>query len=158
VKADAFDWSAVTREVSQAITEGNQSSAASKDSIEVVFHRDSSVDDGRFNNNGWMQEMPDPMTKITWDNVVLMSRRTAAELGGIKNKELVEIVLDGRKVQGPVWIQPGLADFSLGLALGYGRTQSGRVGGIDSESVGFNAYSIRDSKTVTLERAPKSIG
>ena len=65
IKADAFDWSAVTREVSQAITEANQSSAASKDSLEVVFHRDSSMDDGRFNNNGWMQEMPDPMTKIT---------------------------------------------------------------------------------------------
>jgi MoCo/4Fe-4S cofactor protein with predicted Tat translocation signal len=146
VKADAFDWSAMTREVSQAITEGSQSGVASKDSLEVVFHRDSSVDDGRLNNNGWMQEMPDPMTKITWDNVVLMSRRTAAELGGIKNKELVEVVLNGRKVQGPVWIQPGLADFSLGLALGYGRTQSGRVGGIDSESVGFNAYAIRDSK------------
>ncbi|MBT5061804.1 MAG: TAT-variant-translocated molybdopterin oxidoreductase [Verrucomicrobia bacterium] len=146
MKADAFDWSAVTREVSQAITEADQSSSASKDSLEVVFHRDSSMDDGRFNNNGWMQEMPDPMTKITWDNVVLMSRRTAAELGGIKNKEMVEIVLDGRKVQGPVWIQPGFADFSLGLALGYGRTHSGRVGGIDSESVGFNAYAIRASK------------
>ena len=146
VKSDSFDWAAVTRDVSQAITESSQSAVASKDSLEVVFHRDASVDDGRFNNNGWMQEMPDPMTKITWDNVVLMSRRTAAELGGIKNRELVEVVLNGRKVQGPVWIQPGQADFSLGLALGYGRTHSGRVGGTGSERVGFNAYAIRDSK------------
>jgi MoCo/4Fe-4S cofactor protein with predicted Tat translocation signal len=143
-----FDWSIVTQNVSQAITDNGQSSPASKDALELVFHRDASVDDGRFSNNGWMQEMPDPVTKITWDNVILISRRTAAELGGIRNKELVEIEFNGRKLRGPIWIQPGQADFSLGLALGYGRPKGGRVGGNAEEKVGFNAYTLRDSSSL----------
>jgi molybdopterin-containing oxidoreductase family iron-sulfur binding subunit len=109
-----------------------------KDSLEVVFHRDYSVDDGRYNNNGWLQEMPDPITKMVWDNAVLISRKTAEELE-VKNGDVVEIGLGSRTIEGPIWIQPGQADYSLGLALGYGRVQSGRVG----SGVGFNAYLLR---------------
>ena len=112
----------------------------SKDKLEVVFHRDYSVDDGRYNNNGWLQELPDPVTKLVWDNAVLISRNTAAELG-VKNLDLVEIQLGGRTVRGPIWVQPGFADYSLGLALGYGRTKTGRVG----TGTGFNAYALRTS-------------
>ena len=155
VSADDFDWPGLTQHLSQAITGANQSGAPSKDALEVVFYRDASLDDGRFNNNGWMQECPDPVTKITWDNVVLISRRTAAEMGNIKNKELVEVEYNGRKVQGPIWIQPGLADFSLGLALGYGRSNSGNVGGNGDKSVGFNAYTIRDSKSLSFGTGAK---
>ena len=71
------------------------------------------MDDGRFHNNGWMQECPDPITKITWDNAILMSRRTAVELGDLKNEELIEVNLEGRKLTGPVWIQPGMPIFHL---------------------------------------------
>lgn len=106
--------------------------------LEVIWHRDHSVDDGRYANNGWLQELPDPITKITWDNAVLMSRRTAAALG-IQNSELVEVRVGERVVQGPAWIQPGMADNVLGLALGYGRERAGRVG----RRVGFNSYAIR---------------
>ncbi len=109
-----------------------------KDSLEVVFWRDYKVDDGRYANNGWLQELPDPVTKVVWDNVVLISRKTAVELG-IRNGEMVEIKLAGRSVRGPIWIQPGMADYSLGLALGYGQTRSGRVG----RNVGFNVYPLR---------------
>ncbi len=56
-------------------------SMPAKDKLEVVFHRDYRMDDGRFNNNGWMQELPDPITKMTWENVILMSVKTAQELG-----------------------------------------------------------------------------
>ena len=55
--------------------------ANSKDSLEVIFYRDAKMDDGRYANNGWMQELPDPITKLTWDNAVLVSRKTARELG-----------------------------------------------------------------------------
>src|SRR6185503_11301405 len=58
--------------------------ALSKDNLEIVFHRDSRMDDGRWNNNGWMQEFPDPVTKVTWDALILISRKTAEELG-VKN-------------------------------------------------------------------------
>ena len=115
--------------------------APTRDRLEVVFHRDYRMDDGRYNNNGWLQELPDPATKLVWDNAVLVSRKTAAELG-LKNSEMVEIGLGGRSVRGPIWVQPGLADYTLGLALGYGRTQTGRVG----TGTGFNAYPIRTTQ------------
>ena len=114
--------------------------------LEVIFHRDYSVDDGRYANNGWLQEFPDPVTKLTWDNTVLMSRRTAEELG-LKNEEVVEIEWQGRKAQGPVWIQPGQADYTLGLALGYGRERAGRIGNFDGGKVGFNVNGLRGTAT-----------
>lgn len=118
------------------------SGSPGKDSLEVVFYRDYSLDDGRYNNNGWLQELPDPITKVVWDNPVLISRKTAQELG-VKNKDLVEIKLGGRAVRGPIWIQPGMADYTIGLALGYGRNWIGRVG----SGVGFNFYLLRTSET-----------
>jgi MoCo/4Fe-4S cofactor protein with predicted Tat translocation signal len=117
--------------------------APSAKSLEVVFYRDAKMDDGRYANNGWMQELPDPITKITWDNAVLISHKTAEDLGAW-NGDMVEITLNSRVVQGPIWIQPGMADYSLGLALGYGREKCGRVG----TGVGFNAYKIFQGKYV----------
>jgi len=114
--------------------------ALSKENLEVVFYRDYKVDDGRYSNNGWMQELPDPVTKLVWDNTVLMSRKTAQELG-VKNSDMVEVKVGGRSVRGPVWVQPGMADFVVGLALGYGREWNGRIG----YKVGFNAYALRTS-------------
>jgi MoCo/4Fe-4S cofactor protein with predicted Tat translocation signal len=111
--------------------------------LEVVFYRDAKVDDGRYANNGWMQELPDPITKMTWDNAVLISRKTARELG-VQNGDVVEISLNGKTVSGPIWTQPGMADYSLGLALGYGREKAGRVG----TGVGFNAYKIFSGKYI----------
>src|SRR5208282_1638924 len=107
--------------------------------LDVVFYRDAKMDDGRNNNNGWLQELPDPITKLTWDNAVLLSPATAKELGvytpdretGQNQKFFnfkVDVTLNGRKITGPVWIQPGMADHTVGLALGYGREKTGRVG------------------------------
>ncbi len=81
-------------------------STPSANKLEVVFYRDSKVDDGSYANNGWMQELPDPITKIVWDNAVLVSRKTASELG-VQNGDVVEISLNGKKVSGPIWTQPG---------------------------------------------------
>jgi len=123
--------------------------APGKDKLEVVFYRDYKMDDGRFNNNGWMQELPDPITKISWENVILLSKRTAENLGqSIVNREniqirvpWVQVELDGRTVEGPAWIQPGQADNVVGLALGYGRDKTGRVG----SNSGYDAYKLRTS-------------
>jgi molybdopterin-containing oxidoreductase family iron-sulfur binding subunit len=111
------------------------------------------VDDGRYANNGWMQELPDPITKMTWDNAVLVSRKTAKELG-LANGDIVEISLNGKSVQGPIWVQPGMADYSLGLALGYGREKAGRVG----TGVGFNAYKIFSGKYIETGATVKKTG
>ena len=125
----------------------------SASNLEVVFFRDAKVDDGRYANNGWMQELPDPITKMTWDNAVLVSRKTAKELG-LANGDIVEISLNGKSVQGPIWVQPGMADYSLGLALGYGREKAGRVG----TGVGFNAYKIFSGKYIETGATVKKTG
>jgi molybdopterin-containing oxidoreductase family iron-sulfur binding subunit len=116
---------------------GSETSRPGKDNLEVVLFRDYSVDDGRFSNNGWLQELPDPIGKYVWDNAVLISRKTARELG-VKNEDVVEVKLGDRSVRGPIWVQPGMADYVLGIALGYGR-KNGRIG----SGVGFNAYALR---------------
>ncbi len=119
-------------------------------SMDVVFHRDSKMDDGRYNNNGWLQELPDPITKLTWDNAILVSPLTAEKLGVVRERgnqtqqypnPVLEIELNGRKLRGPVWVQPGMADYTVALALGYGRTRTGRIG----RNTGFSAYTIRTS-------------
>ncbi|RME93261.1 MAG: 4Fe-4S dicluster domain-containing protein, partial [Verrucomicrobia bacterium] len=114
--------------------------------LDLVLYRDPKVDDGRAANNGWLQELPDPMTKITWDNVVLISRRTAQALDievVDENKNnlrvpVVRVEVDGRSVEGPVWIQPGLADHTVAIALGYGRARGGRI----ARGAGFDAWPL----------------
>ena len=128
-------------------------SSSSTNSLAVIFFRDAKVDDGRYANNGWMQELPDPITKMTWDNAVLVSRKTAKELG-VANGDIVEISLNGKTVSGPIWTQPGMADYSLGLALGYGRERAGRVG----TGVGFNAYKIFSGKYIETGATVKKTG
>ncbi len=131
----------------------------SKDNLEVVFHRDYRMDDGRWNNNGWLQEFPDPVTKVTWDGLILISRKTAAELG-VKNstteadivKVTVQVGAGSKSISGPVWVTPGMADHSLGLALGYGRksTKAGGTGRIGHDVGLYNAYDIRTSGTMNF--------
>jgi molybdopterin-containing oxidoreductase family iron-sulfur binding subunit len=140
----AVDVNLNTSAVSQAVS-GLKISAPTKDKLEVVFHRDYTLDDGRYNNNGWLQEMPDPVTKLVWDNAVVVSRKTAKDLG-VKNWDVVEVEVGGRKVRGPIWVQPGLADYTLGLALGYGRKKTGRVG----VGTGFDVYPLRTTDTQYL--------
>ncbi|MEW6272688.1 MAG: TAT-variant-translocated molybdopterin oxidoreductase [Thermodesulfobacteriota bacterium] len=106
--------------------------------LELLFRPDPTVLDGRFSNNGWLQELPKPLTKITWDNTVQLAPGTAQRLG-VANGDVVELDLAGRRVRGPVWITPGQADGSVTVALGYGRTRAGRVG----SGNGFNAYLLR---------------
>lgn len=127
------------------------------DRIEVVFHRDGKIDDGRCANNAWLQELPDAITKITWDNAALISRRTASELG-LTNGEWVTIEAGGRTVSAPIWVTPGLADFTVALALGYGRTHPGRVACFEGKPVGFNAGLLRTTGTPWMVPGAKLTG
>ena len=97
-------------------------------SLEIVFTPSSSLYDGRFANNAWLQELPDFISKITWDNAAMVSPNTAQALG-LQEQKLVTLKLNGEEQSIPVHIQPGQADGSIGVALGYGRTEAGRVGG-----------------------------
>ena len=111
--------------------------------LEIVFRPDPSVGDGAMSNNAWLQEMPKPQNKMTWDNAVWISPKSA-EHYGVTTGDVIEIDLRGRKVAGPVWIMPGQADESLTVHFGYGRTRAGKV----ADGIGFDAYSVRTASTL----------
>ncbi|MDB6064260.1 MAG: molybdopterin oxidoreductase, iron-sulfur binding subunit [Pedosphaera sp.] len=113
--------------------------------LEVSFLPDPSIWDGRFANNGWLQELSKPFTKLTWDNAALISP-ALAEQRQLSNGDIVQLGFHGRTVRAPVWIMPGQAANSVTLHLGYGRTRVGRVG----EGTGFNAYSLRTSDAMSF--------
>jgi MoCo/4Fe-4S cofactor protein with predicted Tat translocation signal len=115
-----------------------QSPASGSQSLELLFRPDPTIWDGAFANNGWLQELPKPLTKLTWDNAALISPATAERLG-LANEELVDLIAHDRAVRAPVWIVPGHAEDSVTVYLGYGRIRAGRVG----TGAGFNAYALR---------------
>jgi molybdopterin-containing oxidoreductase family iron-sulfur binding subunit len=113
-------------------------SAPASGALELVFRPDATVWDGRFANNGWLQELPEPLTKLAWDNAALVSPATAARLT-LRNGDVVELRYERRMVRAPVWMVPGQADGVVTLPLGYGRWRAGHVG----TGVGYNAYALR---------------
>ncbi|ADJ28060.1 TAT-variant-translocated molybdopterin oxidoreductase [Nitrosococcus watsonii] len=119
-----------------------QSKAQATSGMEIIFMPDPTVWDGQFTNNGWLQELPKPITKLTWDNAALISPRTAEKLE-LANEEVVVLRYQGRQVQAPIWIVPGHSDEAITVTLGYGRDKTGQVG----TGTGFNAYALRSSKT-----------
>jgi molybdopterin-containing oxidoreductase family iron-sulfur binding subunit len=140
--------------------------------LEIAFRNDPCVIDGRFANNGWLQELPKPITKLTWDNAVFVSPATAERLKSAESpsfqggehgqiiSDLVQLKYQGRSVQGTLFAVVGHPDDCVTVHLGYGRTRAGRVG----TGAGFNANAIRSSSslsfgsgaeiTLTGERAP----
>ena len=126
---------------------------AAPSGFEISFRTDPSIFDGRFSNNGWLQELPKPLNKVTWDNAVLISPNTANQLGithkvGEKGGDIyvdtVRVTYQGRTLSGlPTWITPGQADNVITIYLGYGRRLAGRVG----NGHGFDAYALRTSES-----------
>jgi molybdopterin-containing oxidoreductase family iron-sulfur binding subunit len=112
--------------------------------LEVVFIDDPSIGDGVFSNNAWLQEVPNPLTKLTWDNAVIVGYSTSQEMG-LSDEDLVEVTVEGRSVKGPVLVQPGHPSNAITLHLGYGRTAVGKVGVATEKYLGFDAYSLRTS-------------
>jgi molybdopterin-containing oxidoreductase family iron-sulfur binding subunit len=143
---------------------------ASNGSLEISILPDPSVYDGRFANNGWLQEVPNPLNKITWENVAMISPNTARRLkinhgadndemagggqpiafvnskGGNLTSDLVTLKYQGGEISKPVpmWISPGQPDDVITIYMGYGRTRSGRVG----TGIGYNAFEVRRSDSM----------
>ena len=150
----------------------------SSNNVEVRFIPNSHTYDGRYANNGWMMECPDPITKLTWDNAILLSPSLAKKLEakygiqifpdkkpmnrqsdffeaakgtqqinkanfkrGKEQAVVATLTIDGRSLQAPIHVVPGMADYTIALSLGMGRSKVGRVG----QGVGFNANSVRTS-------------
>ncbi|MFN2375675.1 MAG: TAT-variant-translocated molybdopterin oxidoreductase [Candidatus Binatia bacterium] len=127
--------------------------SAAGDALELTFRADASSYDGRFANNGWLQELPRPWTRLVWDNAVLVSPALAGKQG-LGNGDVVKLVVGDASVEGPVWILPGMAANTVSVQLGYGRARAGHVG----TAVGFDANLVRSSKSpwaaagVTLQK------
>ncbi len=100
-----------------------------------------SIKDGRYSNNGWLQELPDPITNITWDNYASISPNSARSLG-LKNNDVIKVSNDNSSIELPVLIQPGMADSLICVKLGYGRTVAGTIG----SNNGTNANVLINSK------------
>ena len=141
-----------------AVGSGPMSPATPAGALEISFRNDPSVLDGRFANNGWLQELPKPITRLTWDNAVITSPATAARLKGSEYPafqggehgqiiaDVVELKLQGRSVRGAMFAVVGHPDDCVTVHLGYGRSRGGRV----AAGAGFNANAIRTSSALSF--------
>ena len=133
---------------------GGLKPAAPLGGIELELRHDPTIYDGRFANNGWLQELPKPQTKITWDNVMVVGPATAAKIGygpdereplvNEKRTKYAEVSYRGVKMSLPIWVVPGHTEDVATIYFGYGRTNSGKVG----SGVGFNTYPLRFSNAL----------
>jgi MoCo/4Fe-4S cofactor protein with predicted Tat translocation signal len=135
IEGTTYAPKSVTAKSPAPVDSGPKSDSAA---IELNIRRDSTIYDGQFANNGWLQELPKPMSKLTWDNAILIGPKMAKDLG-LATEDVVELGVNGKKVTGPVWIQAGHPDKSITVTLGYGRKRAGRVG----TAQGFDAYTLR---------------
>jgi len=110
--------------------------------LELALRADPSVYDGRFANNAWLQELPRPISRLTWENVATLAPKTADE-HGLADGDVVELTLGGRSVRAPVYRLPGHAEGAVTLTLGYGRRRAGKLG----TGIGHDAYVLRASAT-----------
>jgi molybdopterin-containing oxidoreductase family iron-sulfur binding subunit len=133
-----------------AKTSSMPATAGATAGLEINIRRDPSVYDGQFSNNGWLQELPKPLSKLTWDNAIQIGPKMAAR-EGLKSMDVISLEVDGRKVTGPVWIQAGHPDHSVTVHLGYGRRAAGRAG----TGAGFDAYPLRTTSALWIATGAK---
>jgi MoCo/4Fe-4S cofactor protein with predicted Tat translocation signal len=122
--------------------------------IELELRHDPTIYDGRFANNGWLQELPKPQTKITWDNVLIVSPKTADKIGydpeerdslvNEKQTRFADVSYRGVTMRLPLWVVPGYAEDVATVYFGYGRQKSGKIG----TGIGFNTYPFRFSNAL----------
>jgi len=125
---------------------------AAGEDLELVFYISPQLYDGRFANSGWLQETPDNLTKVTWDNAAIIAPATAKDLG-VKFGSVVKLILDGKSIELPVYVLPGQAPNSIAVALGYGRTAAGMVGGDvarDVKPVGENIAALQSKAAMNF--------
>ncbi|GAB3930059.1 TAT-variant-translocated molybdopterin oxidoreductase [Mucilaginibacter myungsuensis] len=122
--------------VAQTIVSQSAKIKAGADQVELVLYQNNGIGDGKRANNPWLQEMPDPVSKVTWANYAAVAEKFGKETLKVEEGDVVEITANGYTIAVPVLFQPGQAQGTVSLALGYGRTKSGKVG----DGVGANAY------------------
>lgn len=133
--------------VSQSIVARSQTlTSKGEDQLELSLYENAAIGDGKAANNPWLQELPEPVSKVTWDNFVAIAPKHAEKLG-IKEFDLVEVKAGNYSVTLPALLQPGQAVGTVSIALGYGRTKAGQAG----SGVGQNAYPFQNFKNGTIQ-------
>jgi len=140
---------------SYALPEGEVKLAFDPNLLEVVLHPSDAIYDGRLGNNGWLQELPQPITKLTWDNAAVCSIGTA-NLLKLKQGELVALKMGDSSVKLPVFVVPGHAEGSFTVNLGYGRSKA--KGGVVAGAVGTNLASLRRWNQASIYTGIEAIG
>jgi len=130
-------------QVGLAATRLQRATEAAAQRTELVFRPDPTIWDGRFANLGWLQECPKPISKLTWDNALIVGP-TLAERLGLKTEQVVRVSTGDRSVELPVWVQPGQPDDAVAVHFGSGRRRVGRVGA----GAGFDVYPLRTSENL----------
>ncbi len=142
IAGTAFEPRSAVLDAAAATAAATALAAEPATDLELLFRPDPTVWDGSWANNAWLQECPKPLTKLTWDNALLVSPALAARLG-LASEDEVTLTVDGRSLEAPVWVQPGHPDGAVTLHLGYGRKAAGRVG----TGTGVNAHLLRTAAT-----------
>src|SRR6185437_4504297 len=124
--------------------------ASASKGMTLRFQADPRTYDGRFANNGWLQETPDPLTKLVWDNAVVLSKHDADQLGLVVG-DMVRLSAGGDSLEVAVYVLPGQPTGVAGITVGYGRNAAGHIG----DNLGFNAYVLRTSKTAYVSPGVK---
>jgi len=143
----AVNAAATVQPQATAIAGPSTGQAPAAGGLELRFQPDTRIYDGRFANNGWLQELPDALSKLTWDNAALLSKRDADALG-VDNDDVIRIDLAGRTLEIAAFILPGQPVGVIGLPLGYGRWAAGNIG----SGLGFNTYTLRS--VAAMHHAP----
>ncbi|RYE20098.1 MAG: 4Fe-4S dicluster domain-containing protein, partial [Sphingobacteriales bacterium] len=146
VSATAFAGDINT--AAQNVITNSTALAAADDKVEVQLYQNTAIGDGRNANNPWLQELPDAVSKVTWDNYAAMAPKQAEELG-LEEGDVVKIEANGYSVEVPVLFQPGQARGTVSVAVGYGRTHAGLVG----NGVGANVYPFASLRGGTIHKA-----
>lgn len=128
------------------VSRSNALAKENENKVELHLYENTAIGDGKTANNPWLQELPDPVTKVTWDNFVAIGPKYAEKLG-IKEFDLVEVKSGKYQVILPALLQPGQAGGTISIALGYGRTKAGKAG----SEVGQNAFPFLDFVNGTFQ-------
>ncbi|HEX8028583.1 MAG TPA: TAT-variant-translocated molybdopterin oxidoreductase, partial [Vicinamibacterales bacterium] len=133
-------FTAGTQAVAPDVASRIGAATAPVDGLEINFRRDPTIYDGRFANNGWLQELPKPMSKLTWDTAAHIAPSTA-DANNLHNGDVIAIQHEGRSLNAPVFVMPGHAKDAITITVGYGRSRAGRIG----TKLGVDAYALRGS-------------
>jgi molybdopterin-containing oxidoreductase family iron-sulfur binding subunit len=145
--AGSYSFAKDVNAAAQTIASQSAQIAAKDNQVEVMLYQNGAIGDGKKANNPWLQELPDPVSKVTWENFAAVAEKYGRDVLKIEEGDVVEVAVDGYSIKLPALFQPGQAQGTVSIALGYGRTAAGKVG----NNVGQNAFPFYSFRNGTFQ-------